>query len=200
MREAATAAWPRVTPLDAFRRLFESEFLTLEGFAISARAPEGMDYLDESVALERLLADGAPAEAPEPTDPALHALHLRMYEAWPEVHAAVSASALHLLALLAEGLPLPTPTSMMRKRGIADLGPHLVDADALSGPRADATLARAHETAVAHAMKHVLLVMPDGTVHVAAPTMEEAMAHHSNVEFAARVECIRLEEEAIRAR
>jgi hypothetical protein len=43
-------------------------------------------------------------------------------------------------------------------------------------------------------MKHVLLIEPDGTVHVAGPSPEEAMAHYSNVEFSARVECARVEE------
>jgi len=38
------------------------------------------------------------------------------------------------------------------------------------------------------------LIEPDGTVHVAGPTLEETMAHYSNVEFSARVECARIEE------
>ncbi len=48
--------------------------------------------------------------------------------------------------------------------------------------------------AAANGMKHVLLIEPDGTVHVAGPTPEETMAHYSNVEFSARVECARIEE------
>jgi ribulose-5-phosphate 4-epimerase/fuculose-1-phosphate aldolase len=184
----------RVTPMDAFRRLFENEFITLEGFAISCRLPEGMGYLDESSAVERLLADEPPMEAPAPTNPSLLSMHRAMYQAWPDVQGAVSGRPLHLRALLAEGLPLPAPTSMMRKRGVTDLQEHLVGPAGFIESNLQATLSRARETAAAHAMKHVLLVASDGTVHVAGPSMEEAMAHYSNVGFAARVECIRVEE------
>ncbi len=43
-------------------------------------------------------------------------------------------------------------------------------------------------------MTHVLLVADNGMVVAAAPTPIEAMAHWHNVEFAARVECMRIEE------
>lgn len=195
MTDRLTAVRPaRVTPVDAFRRLFESDFITLEGFAISCRTPEGMGYLDESVAVERMLADEPPTDTPAPANPSLHAMHHAMYRAWPDVQGAVSGRPLHLRALMAEGLPLPAPTSMMRKRGVTDLQEHLVELDGLIGSDLEATLSRARQTAAAHAMKHVLLVASDGTVHVGAPTMEDAMAHYSNVGFAARVECIRIEE------
>lgn len=182
-----------------FGRLFESEFVTLERFAISCRAQDGMHYLDETVALARLLGDGD-REAPfRPADPSVHSLHRAMYAAWLEFEAVVSGPSRHLRALLAEGCAMPEPTSMMRKRGVKRLDDHVVEAGALAGSRLAATLASARETAAANGMKHVLLIEPDGTVHVAGLSPEEAMAHYSNVEFSARVECGRMEE-AIRNR
>ena len=153
-----------------------------------------MRYLDETVALARLLGDGDPEAPFEPADPSTHALHRAMHAAWPESEAVVSGPARHLRALLAEGWAMPEPTSMMRKRGVTRLDDHLVEAGALAGPQVAATLARARETADANGMKHVLLIEPDGTVHVAGSSPEEAMAHYSNVEFSARVECARIEE------
>lgn len=198
MINALTAADPSApAPVAVFRRLFESQFVTLEGFAISCRAPEGMRYLDESVALSRILADEDLDDAFEPSDPSVHLMHRAMYEAWPEFEAVVSGPSLHLRALLVEGLPLPAPTSMMRKRGVTRLVDHLVEPGAMVGAHLNATLARARETATLNGMKHVLLVVSDGTVHVAAPSPEEAMAHYSNVEFSARVDCMRIEERVV---
>jgi hypothetical protein len=183
-----------------FRRLFEGGFVTLERCALSHRGPDGHACLDETSALAALLevADGDGSPLPGPGDPELHALHRDMLAAWPEYPFVVSGPSRHLRALLAEGLAMPLPTSMMRKRGISDLAEHLVDHDALSGPRLAATLASARETADRKGMKHVLVITPDGTVHVAGPLPWETMAHYSNVEFSARVECLRIEERAAR--
>jgi ribulose-5-phosphate 4-epimerase/fuculose-1-phosphate aldolase len=187
------------TPLLLFRRLFENEFITLDGFAISCRSADGMGYIDESVALARMLAD-EDTDAPfAPADPAVHALHRTLYAAWPEAGSVVSGWSRHLRALLVEGLALPAPTSMMRKRGVSDLRDHLVEPGALVGSRVDATVAQARETAARNGMAHLLLVASDGMVVVAAPRPEEAMAHWHNVEFSARVECIRIEEASVQA-
>jgi ribulose-5-phosphate 4-epimerase/fuculose-1-phosphate aldolase len=185
------------TPVTVFRRLFENEFITLDGFAISCRTAAGMHYIDESVALARMLADDDHDEPFPPSDPSVHALHLALYAAWPEAESVVSGWSRHLRALLAEGMALPAPTSMMRKRGISDLGDHLVEPGALVGSLLDATLAQAQATASRNGMAHLLLVASNGMVVVASPKPEEAMAHWHNVEFSARVECMRIEEAAV---
>ena len=194
MSESLAAAAAEVTPVTIFRRLFENEFVTLEGFAISCRMPGRMRYLDERDAIARLLETEAPDAPSPPSDPALHALHEGMYTAWPDVQAAVSGISLHLRALMDEGMDLPAPTSMMRKRGVNDLREHLVAPAALAGASLSGTLGSAQAAAVRNGMRHVLLVTTEGRVHVAGPSAAEAMAHFSNVEFAARVECLRLEE------
>lgn len=191
-RNAPAAANARLVTI--FGRLFESEFVTLERFAISCRAPGGMRYLDETVALERLLGDGDPEAPFEPADPSIHALHRAIYAAWPDFEAVVTGPSRHLRSLVAEGCAMPEPTSMMRKRGVTRLDDHVVAEGALDGPRLAGTLATARATATANGMRHVLLIEPDGTVHVAGTSPEEAMAHYSNVEFSARVECARIEE------
>lgn len=195
MSDSPTDA-PDVTErlLTIFGRLFESEFVTLERFALSCRTPAGMRYLDEADALALMLGEGEPGVPREPADPAAHTLHRTMYAAWPDMHAVVSGPSRHLRALLAEGCELPEPTSMMRKRGVTRLADHLVETGALAGPRVAATLASARETATANGMTHVLILEQDGTVHVAGRLAEEAMAHYSNVEFSARVACVRIEE------
>lgn len=194
MSASLAVAAAEVTPVTVFQRLFENEFVTLEGFAISCRAPGGMRYLDERDAIARLLEAEAADTPSLPSDPAIHTLHDRMYATWPDVQAVVSGISLHLRALMAEGLALPAPTSMMRKRGVSDLRDHLVAPAALAGASLSGTLASAQAAAVRNGMRHVLLVTTDGHVHVAGPSAPEAMAHFSNVEFAARVECLRLEE------
>jgi ribulose-5-phosphate 4-epimerase/fuculose-1-phosphate aldolase len=198
MIDAQSAMGPETaTLLTVFRRLFENEFVTLDGFAISCRAAGGMHYLDESVALARMLADEDRDEPFEPSDPTMNALHRAMYAAWPEVESVVSGWSRHLRALMVEGFALPAPTSMMRKRGVSNLRDHLVDPGALVGSQLDSTLALAREIAARNRMAHVLLVASNGMVVVAAPKAEEAMAHWHNVEFCARVECIRIEEAAV---
>jgi ribulose-5-phosphate 4-epimerase/fuculose-1-phosphate aldolase len=192
--EPITAGTATAKLVTIFERLFESEFVTLERFAISCRTPDGLRSLDETTAVACLLA-GDDAEAPlEPADPSVAALHRAMYAAWPEVVAVVSGPSRHLRSLMAEGCAMPDSTSMMRKRGVTCLDDHLVAAGALDDPRLAATLAHVRETAAANGMKHVLLVEPDGTVHVAGPSLEETMAHYSNVEFSARVECARIDD------
>lgn len=180
-----------------FRRLFENEFATLDGIAISARTPDGFDYLDESVALDRMLADVVEPAPFEPADGDAHALHAAMHAAWPDMESAVSGISRHLRALLLEDMALPAPTSMLRKRGVSDLGDHLVTPTALVGEPMAGTLREARARAERSGMAHVLLIAADGTVVVAAPTPIEAMAHWHNIEFAARVECMRLEEEVV---
>ena len=185
------------TPLVVFQRLFENEFVTLDGFAISCRVADGMDYLDESDALARMLAEGDFDEPRAPSDPSMHALHRAIYATSPDVESVVSGWSRHLRALMVEGFALPAPTSMMRKRGIADLRDHLVDPGALVGSHLDSTLSQARDVATRNRMAHLLLVATNGMVVVAAPKPEEAMAHWHNVEFSARVECIRVEEAAV---
>ena len=186
-----------VTPVDAFERLFENEFITLERLAISRRTASGMDYLDETTALARLL--GADHEdGRSPSDPALHGLHTAIHRAWPDITAVVTGTPLELRALLLEGLALPASTSMLIRRGVPDLAAHIVDGAALLGPRQDEVLAGARALAESAGMQHVLLVTGEGLVCAAGPTMHETMAHYSNVAFAARVDCLRLEEPSAR--
>jgi hypothetical protein len=83
---------------------------------------------------------------------------------------------------------------MIRKRGIPDLGPHLVAPGALLGPRQAESIAMARELATRNGMKHLLLIRPDGFVVAAGTDAWEVMAHWHNVEFAAHVECLRVEE------
>ena len=180
-----------------FRRLFECDFVTLDGFAISCRTPDGARYLDESDAVVRMLMGEPAVDRAAPVDPAALTLHEAVYRAWPEAGCAVSGRPLHLQAILAEGAALPGPTSMLRKRGIVDLRDHLVDPAALRAPVIDGTIARARAIAVDHGMKHVLIVATDGIVFAAAPTPEETLGHFQNVAFAARMECIRVEEAAL---
>ena len=186
-----------MTPVTLFRRLFENEFVTLDGFAISCRAADGMHYIDESVALARMLADEDLDEPFVPSDPTIHAVHRAMYVAWTDVESVVSGWSRHLRALMVEGLALPPPTSMMRKRGVSDLRDYLVEPSALVEPQLGETLATARETATRNGMAHILLVVSSGMVVAAAPKPEETMAHWHNVEFSARVECIRIEEAAV---
>jgi hypothetical protein len=65
---------------------------------------------------------------------------------------------------------------------------------ALLGPRQAESIAMARELATRNGMKHLLLVGPEGFVVAAGTGAWEVMAHWHNVEFAARVECLRVEE------
>jgi ribulose-5-phosphate 4-epimerase/fuculose-1-phosphate aldolase len=182
-----------------FGRLFESEFATLDGISMSRLTPDGLRYLDQSVALSRLLGEESAGEPFVPADRAILALHGALYAAAPEVDTVVSGWARHLQALLLEGLALPMPTSMMRKRGIPDLGPHVVAPGALLDQRQAGSIATARELAIRNDMKHLLLLGPDGFVVAAGTGTWEVMAHWHNVEFAAHVECLRVEEAEVLA-
>ncbi len=177
-----------------FSRLFENEFATLDGIAMSRRTPAGLRYLDQSVALSRLLGEAAVGAPFEPADRAILALHSALYAAAPEVDTVVSGWSRHLQALLLEGMGLPAPTSMMQKRGIPHLGPHVVAQQALLGPRQPESIAMAREMATRNGMKHLLLIGSEGFVVAAGTGAWEVMAHWHNVEFAARAECLRVEE------
>jgi hypothetical protein len=182
-----------------FGRLFENEFATLDGIAVSRRTPDGLRYLDESVALGRLLGVRDVDEPFEPADRGILGLHRALYAAAPEVDTVVSGWARHLQALLLEAMALPAPTSMMRKRGIPDLGPHVVAPGALRDARQAECIAMARELATTNGMKHLLLIGPEGFVVAAGTGAWEVMAHWHNVEFAARVECLRVEEAEVLA-
>lgn len=199
IEQTAMASNVAVSLVTIFERLFENEFATLDGIAISARTPGGIEYLDESVALGRMLAGELEGGPIDPVDAAMYRVHEALYAASPEAESVVGGWSRHLRALLMEVDVLPAATSMMRKRGVTDLRDHLIEPDALSKSRLAASVADARETAERNGMAHILLVVSDGTVVVAAPTRIEAMAHWHNVEFAARVECMRIEEADVHA-
>jgi hypothetical protein len=180
-----------------FGRLYENEFATLDDIAISRHLPSGIQYIDQSVALDCWLLDQEVDASYVPADPTTYALHEAAYELLPGAETVVSGLARHLRALLLEDMALPGPTSMMRKRGVADLGEHLVDPDDLVGSALAATLTQARDRTRQNGMEHVLLVATNGLVIVAGANPFETMAHWHNVEFAARIECMRLEEAAV---
>ena len=194
MIEATSSSAPISTLATVFWRLFENEFATLDGIAISTRATGGMDYIDGSMALRYLLLAEEPDPSSQPGDPLVHHVHLGLYAAAPAADTVVSGLSRHLRALLMEGMDLPGSTSMLRNRGVTDLRDHLVAPGDLVGPRLAATLARAVDAADQKGMKHVLVVTTDGMVFAAGSPPFETMAHWHNVEFAARVECMRIEE------
>ncbi len=178
----------------AFGRLFEDEFATLDGITISCRTPAGIRYLDQDDALEVLLYGTQAALMRGAAETDTQALHQALLGAAPEAECAISGWSRHLRALLLEGLDPPPPTSMMRKRGVPDVGAHLVAPDALAGPDLAVSIARARALAEQNGMRHLLLVTPEGMVAVAGRPLNEAVAHWHNIEFASRVECLRLEE------
>jgi hypothetical protein len=182
-----------------FGRLFENEFATLDGIAISRRAEDGIRYLDDSVAIARLLGETPPEEAFTPADPAILALHEAMHDAAPGIDTVVSGWSRHLRALLLEGMAPPASTSMLRNRGIADLGQHIVEPEALAGPGLERAIDRARHLADERDMRHLMLISRDGYVVAAGTGPWEVMAHWHNVEFAARVECLRVDEVFMRS-
>ena len=180
-----------------FERLFEGEFATLDDIAISRHLPTGIEYIDQRVALDRWLLDAPPDASIEPEDAGTWTLHQTAYELLPEADTIVSGCSRHLRALLLEGIGMPRPTSMLRRRGVTDLEAHLVASDALTGSTLGPSLTQARERAQANGMQHVLLLSEDGLVVAAGPNPVETMAHWHNVEFAARIECLSLEEAAL---
>jgi hypothetical protein len=187
-------ATPSVGLVAAFRRLFDNEFLTLDGITISQRKPDAVRYLDEASALDALLFGDEAATMPSVAEDETQALHLALLAAVPDAECAISGWSRHLRALLLEGFPPPSPTSMMEKRGIPDVSAHLVETDALAGPGLAGSIARAQELAVRNGMRHLLLLTTDGMVAVVGAPFNEAISHWHNVEFASRVECLSLEE------
>lgn len=177
-----------------FGRLYEPEFATLDGIAISCRTADGFDYADGTTGLSLWLGDEISQQRTDPEDPSAHAVHEALYAAMPDHEAVISGWSRHLRALLLEGSAPPPSTSMMRNRGVADLGAHLVDPSALEQPSLSDTIDRAAAVAEKNGMRHLLIVTTEGLVVVSGAPPFEAMAHWHNVEFAARVECLRLEE------
>jgi ribulose-5-phosphate 4-epimerase/fuculose-1-phosphate aldolase len=177
-----------------FGRLYEPEFATLDGIAISCRTAGGFDYADGTTGLSLWLDDEISQLPADPEDRSAHALHAALYAAMPGHEAVISGWSRHLRALLLEGSGPPPPTSMMRNRGIADLAAHLVDPSALESSSLADTIDRAAALTEQNGMRHLLIVTSDGMVVVSGAPPFEAMAHWHNIEFAARVECLRLEE------
>ena len=177
-----------------FGRLFENEFATLDGIAISCRHADGMDYADGTSGLSRWLGDEPTQPPAAPADPAAHAVHAACHAAMPHHEAVISGWSRHLRALLLEGLGPPPSTSMMRNRGVPDISAHLVGPEALRGSALADTIDEARRLAERNGMRHLLVVTTDALVVVSGGPPFEAMAHWHNVEFAARVECMRIEE------
>jgi hypothetical protein len=187
----------RLTLAAIFGRLFENEFATLDGIALSCRSGAGMEYVDGTAALRLWLDDRVSEVLDEPEDPIAWAIHGACYEAAPGHEAVISGWSRHLRALLLEGYATPPATSMMRNRGVPDMAAHLVEPDELLEPALADTLGRARELAERNGMRHHLLITSGGYVVVSGAPPYEAMAHWHNVELAARVECLRIEDAAL---
>ena len=189
-----TSSATKATLATIFGRLFENEFATLDDIAISCRTDEGMDYVDGIAGLCLWLEDEVTRIPPEPADPAAVVVHAALHAACPEYDTVISGISRHLRALLLEGLGPPPATSMMRNRGVPDLAVHLVEPEALAEGELAETIARAHALSGQNGMRHLLMVTTEGLVVAAGAPAFETMAHWHNVEFAARVECMRIEE------
>jgi hypothetical protein len=190
----AAAATPDGELVAAFRRLFDNEFLTLDGITITHRTPDGLRYLDEDTALDSVLFGSEAATMPLVGADATQALHLALLAAAPDAECAISGWSRHLRALLLEGYPPPPPTSMMQKRGIPDVSSHLVAPDALVGNSLAGSIELARSLAQQNGMRHLLLLTTEGLVAVAGAPFNEAISHWHNVEFASRVESLSVEE------
>ena len=180
-----------------FGRLFENEFATLEGIALSSRTHDGMEYVEGLVALRLWLDDRVTTAEAEPPDLATVALHEACYAVAPGHSAVISGWSRSLRTLLRAGCSLPPATSMLRNRGVTELATHLVAPTALEGAAVHETLARARVVAEAKGMGHHLLITTAGYVVVSGAPPSEAMAHWHNIELAARVECLRMEVAAL---
>jgi ribulose-5-phosphate 4-epimerase/fuculose-1-phosphate aldolase len=190
----AAALTPDAELVAAFRRLFDNEFLTLDGVTISYRTPRDIRYLDQDNALDALLFGSEAPTMPAVADTETQALHLALFAAAPDAECVVSGWSRHLRALLLEGFGPPPPTSMMKKRGIPDVAAHLVESDALSEPKLAASIERARTLAEQNGMRHLLLLTTEGVVAIAGEPFNEAVSHWHNIEFASRVECLSIEE------
>jgi hypothetical protein len=188
---------PTTILVTSFGRLFDNEFATLDGITISCRGPGGVRYIDEGSALDSMLFGEEAALMPATAGSDTQALHLALYEAMPDAEAVFSGWSRHLRALLLEGQAPPPPTSMMKKRGIPDLGAHLVEPEDLTGERLAASVEHARLLADQNGMRHLLLTTGDGLVAVAGKPAYEAQSHWHNVEFAARIACLAIEERAL---
>ena len=175
-----------------FGRLFENEFATIDGIALSCRTPDGMEYVEGTDALRWWL--GGTTDEPAGGDPRILALHRACHAAAPAHDAVISGWSRHLRALMLEGHGVPRSTSMMRNRGVPDLSVHVVEPDALAGSALAATLDRARSLAQEHGMRHHLLITTEGYVVASGAPPYELMAHWHNVEMAARIEVLRLED------
>lgn len=184
----------RATVTTIFGRLFEGEFATLDDIAISISTTEGMCYVDGTAGLLLWLGHEISDSSIEPVDASAQGLHQALHAASPEHDTVISGRSRHLWALLLEGLGPPPATSMMRNRGVPDIGAHIVAPEALVGPALGGTIERARELAEGNGMRHNLIITSAGLVVVSGAPPFEAMAHWHNVEFAARVECMRIEE------
>ena len=188
----------RVTLATIFGRLYENEFATLDGIALSCRTAEGMDFVDGSTAL-RLWLDAPDSEDPASIEDArAFELHAACHAAAPSHDTVISGWSRHLRALLVEDFPPPPATSMMRNRGVPDLSAHLVEPASLAGSALDESLALARRLADENGMRHHLLITTQGYVVASGSPPYELMAHWHNVEMAARVECLRVEDAARR--
>ena len=180
-----------------FGRLFENEFATLDGIALSCRTHDGIEYVEGLAALRLWLDDRVTTTPAEPSDSAIVALHEACHAAAPGHDTVISGWSRHLRILLRAGFPPPPATSMLRNRGVDGLAAHLVEPMALQGAAVRETVARAQEVAVTGGMRHHLLISTDGYVVVSGAPPAETMAHWHNVELAARVECLRIEDAAL---
>lgn len=180
-----------------FGRLFENEFATLDGIALSCRTPDGMEYVEGLDALRLWLDDRVTTSEAEQPDPTIVALHEACYAVAAGHSVVISGWSRHLRTLLRAGCSLPPSTSMLRNRGVTELGMHLVEPTALEGAALRGTMLQARAVAEANGMRHHLLITTDGYVVVSGAPPSEAMAHWHNVELAARVECLRIEDAAL---
>ena len=187
----------RETIAAIFGRLFEPEFATLDGIAISCRTVAGFEYADGTTGLSLWMDDEISQLRTDAEDQAAHGLHKAILAAMPEHEAVISGWSRHLRALLLEGLGVPPSTSMMRNRGVPDLAAHIVAPSALAASSLPDTIERASSLARQNDMRHLLIISAEGLVVVSGAPPFEAMAHWHNVEFAARVECLRLQEAAV---
>jgi hypothetical protein len=191
-RPATQTEAPQGELVRRFLWLLENDFVTLEGAGISLRSNPGFEYVGEWSALE---AEFSLEDAGASHDRAdLRLLHETVYAAVPEVAAIACGFPAHLVALRAEGLPWPPPTSTMEKRFVVDLSMHAFSEEELEASRLEMALERAQAAAAAAGMEHLLILREDGLVCVGARSLSDAMVHYQNVVVCSQVEFLRREE------